>query len=414
MAKKLSTEDKISALSRLSFKDKFVLIVVAAAIVIGGFMFLFKLATGQYDSANIRFPDSTLAPSPVYQTYQFKQAENLTVPISFPSIPYGMFVAGEEANIAEDGCSFAYADAVSIVVCEVDENLDTSSVIEQKLYRYLYGNDASTRVKYKTAVQDVGFMNGLYAAYECGTYTVAGLERYLLSYRYFTGEGKDILFMVVTENRDWLLNMKTLLDTMFYSMYTFDPEEGSAVILQNTEKESLLENNEVEEEIQKPEEEDAPDDVASSGTYVEYEGPISDHAKEQLEKLRAMREEKTKNGEEGYLDGYGENEFYASFDYEDTLEDAYFIFHYAEVQKTPSYAYLYDPDGNQYSAASINATLTGDILFEVKHPIAGQWNFVIEDKDGLGNCTLDAMEKTAYEALQAPFDENERSAPPVD
>lgn len=410
MAKKMSTEDTISALSKLSKKDKFILIAVSAAIIIASTMFLFKLATGQYESVENRFPESTLADSPVYQSYQFKKADNLTVPISFPSIPYGMFVAGEEACVQENGCSFSYSDNVSIVVVEVQEGIDTSSIIKDKLYLYLYGRDANTRVKYKTAVSDTGYMNGLYAAYECGTYTVAGLEKYVLSYRYFTGAGKDILFMVITEESQWFLSMKNLLDTMFYTMYTFNPEDGSAVILETSGKEPISEEESAPLEEEKME--DMSEDISS--TYMEYEGPISEHAKNQLEKIRGMREEMSKNAEEGYIDDYGSTDFYASYEYEDTLSNAYFIFHYGEVYKTPTYAYLYDPNGNQYEPAFVNKALSGDIIFEVNDPTQGQWSFVIEDKDGLGGCTVDAMEKTAYEALQQPFNEEERSAPPAD
>ena len=359
MAKKMSTEDTISALSKLSKKDKFILIAVSAAIIIASTMFLFKLATGQYESVENKFPESTLADSPVYQSYQFKKADNLTVPISFPSIPYGMFVAGEEACVQENGCSFSYSDNVSIVVVEVQEGIDTSSIIKDKLYLYLYGRDANTRVKYKTAVSDTGYMNGLYAAYECGTYTVAGLEKYVLSYRYFTGAGKDILFMVITEESQWFLSMKNLLDTMFYTMYTFNPEDGSAVILETSGKEPISEEESAPLEEEKME--DMSEDISS--TYMEYEGPISEHAKNQLEKIRGMREEMSKNAEEGYIDDYGSTDFYASYEYEDTLSNAYFIFHYGEVYKTPTYAYLYDPDGNQYEPAFVNKALSGDIIF---------------------------------------------------
>lgn len=413
MAKKMSTEDTISALSKLSKKDKFILITVSAVIVISVIMFLFKLATGQYESVENRFPDSTLADTPVYQSYQFKRTEELTVPISFPSIPYGMFVAGEEAFVQEDGCSFSYSDNVSIVVVEAMEGMDTSSIIKDKLYMYLYGRNANTRVKYKAVVSDTGYMNGLYASYECGVYTVAGLERYLLSYRYFTGAGKDILFMVVTEDSQWLLSMKNLLDTMFYTMYTFDPADGSAVILENSKQEPLPDTEEpIQEDAGKENTEDISEDISSS--YMEYEGPISEKAKEQLERIRILREEQAKKAQEGYLDGYGSTEFYASYVYEGSLTDACFIFHYGEVYKTPGYAYLYDPDGNQYEPDSINKALSGDIVFMVKDPMPGQWSFVVEDKDGLGGCTVDAVDATAYEALQQPFNEEERSAPPAD
>lgn len=418
MARKLSTEEKINALSRLSKKDKTVLLLFMAALVFIVVMVLFKFATGQYDMAAARFPDSTLADSPEYQSYQFKQSDKLNVPISFPSIPYGMFVAGEEACVQDDGCSFSYADDVNIVAIEAGEAETTDTIIKERLYRYLYGRDADTKVTYKPAITDTGYMNGLYAAYECGTYTVAGLRSYILSYRYFTGAGKDILFMIVTKDQAWLLQMKTLLDTMYYTMYTFNPNDGSAVILQNDEQEQPSQEPQVEEPVENPDvsSETVPEkeEESAGGTSVDYKGPISDHAKTQLEKIRSMRKEREESAQDGYLEGYGESDFYAAYEYEDTLTDAYFVFHYAQAQKTPAYAYLYGPDETMYEPVSINDKMSGDILFEVPNPAKGLWSFVVQDNSGLGDCTLDALDRGAYEALQQPFNENERSAPPVD
>ena len=127
-----------------------------------------------------------------------------------------------------------------------------------------------------------------------------------------------------------------------------------------------------------------------------------------------MRQEKEENAQDGYLEEYGDSDFYAAYEYDDTITDAYFIFHYAQAQKNPSYAYLYAPDGTMYEPISINDKMSGDILFEVKDPVKGLWSFVVQDDSGLGNCTLDVLNKDAYASLQQPFDEDKRSAPPVD
>ena len=211
--------------------------------------------------------------------------------------------------------------------------------------------------------------------------------------------------------------MKTLLDTMFYSMYTFNPADGSDVILQNEEQEQTTQeqSNDAVHQRQDVSSEDASDaEEEASGTYVDYEGPISEHAQAQLEKIRIMRQEKEENAQDGYLEGYGDSDFYAAYEYDDTITDAYFIFHYAQAQKNPSYAYLYAPDGTMYEPISINDKMSGDILFEVTDPVKGLWSFVVQDDSGLGNCTLDVLNKDAYASLQQPFDEDKRSAPPVD
>lgn len=372
---------------KLPVRDRIIVVVFAGALLLFVIMMVIGGLFGKINRKEVFFPASTMSNTNLYQEYTLKSYDNLPVAISFPTIPYGMYVGGREEVTEEDGCSFSYNERSSIIVCEVSHDIDTSDIIRERMYNYLFGRDARTQCTYDEAVCCSGYMNGLYADYVSGTYTVAGVERYLVGYRYYTGLDKDILFFVETEDGTILSACKHLLDQMYYTMFSYNPADGTEAVLQ-----------EVDDSINK--------DTIGDGT----DGDLS-------EKKRLMAELQDRISQESGSNSvykFDDSDLYVPVMVNDSYETAVFFLTYTDINKKPDRMILYAPDGTVYDDSSLD-DLIGEISFSVEKPMQGEWIMVVSNEGGLGTYHAQIVEKAAYDTLHSDNAyAEERQGPPVD
>lgn len=388
-------ENKIEYIfKKLPVRDRLIVALFSVAALFLLIMVVFGFIFGKFDKKKVFFPAATMSDTNLYQHYTMKSYENLPVTIAFPSIPYGMHVGGTEQPALEDGCSFSYNEKCTIVACEALHDMETPDIIISRMYSFLYGRDADTACTYDQAICSSGYMNGLYADYESGTYTVAGVERYLVGYRYYTGLDKDILFFVVTEDGTILSACKHLLDQMYYSMFSFDPMDGIEAVVGD-------------QDVGK-------NDVSDGAEHKEPESAAGETIAERKRLMEALQE---RIDQESFSDSayiYDDSDLLIPVMVNDSYVEAVFFLSYTNVSKIPQRMLLYSPDGTVFDHASCGE-LTGEIAFEVTAPAQGEWIMVVSNEGGLGTYHAQVVEKESYEALHRDNAYVEdREGPPAD
>lgn len=385
-------KNKISyIIEKLSVKDKIIVFVFLIALLLSAAMMIFGFLFGKFDKKEVFFPAATMSDTNLYQKYTLKKYENLPITISFPTIPYGMYVGGKEQVALEDGCSFSYNEHSMIVVCEVPHDSVTSDIIRNRMHYYLFGRNAGIECVYEEAYCCSGYMNSLYADYVSGTYIVAGVERYLVGYRYYTGLDKDILFFVETEDGTVLPACKHLLDQMYYTMFSYDPADGVEAVTQS----------------QNPNDNEETDSV--NGDSV-----ASNDLMERKRLMEELQERIDQNASSNSVYTMDDSDLYVPVMVNDSYESAVFLFTYTNIKKRPEKMLLYAPDGTVYDKASLDE-LTGEISFRVEEPEQGEWIIVVSNEGGLGTYHAQIVEERDYETLH---DDNayaeDRQGPPAD
>lgn len=376
---------------KLPVRDQFIVMLFSGAMLFLLIMVVLGLIFGKFEKKKIFFPAPTMSDTNLYQNYTIKSYTNLPVAIAFPNIPYGLYVGGTELFTVEDGCSFSYNIKSVIIACEAMHDMETPDVITSRMHNYLYGRDADTACTYDRAVCCSGYMNGLYADYESGTYTVAGSEKYLVGYRYYTGLEKDILLFVVTEDGTALASCKHLLDQMYYSMFSFEPADGVEMAAGGP---GALEKNERKN--------------------IEEEHEEGNDSAERIRLIESLRERTGREPVSNSTYAYDDGELLIPVMVNDSYGEAVFFLSYTNIRKTPQNMVLYSPDGTMYDNPFFDE-LKGEISFEVISPMQGEWIMVISNEGGLGTYHAQVIEKKSFDALQRDNAYAEdREGPPAD
>ncbi len=370
---------------KLPIRDRVTVFIFTLALSLSAILMVSGFLFGKLDKREVFFPAPTMSDTDLYQKYTLKTYDNLPLAVSFRTIPFGMYVGGREEVTEDDGCSFSYNENSTIVVCEPLHAQDTPDIIRDRMYNYLFGRDAGTQSTYEEAVCGSGYMNGLYADYISGTYTVAGVERYLVGYRYYTGLEKDILFFVVTEDGTLLPACKRLLDQMYYTMFSFDPAEGDEAVLH--------------------------------GSYDSTKKDEGETAERLSERKRLMAELQEKVKQAAASDSvytFDDSDLYVPVEVNNSYGTAVFFLTYTDINKKPEKMLLYAPDGMVYDEPVLD-DLAGEISFWVGSPAQGEWVMVVSNEGGLGTYHAQVVEKGAYEALHSDNAYVEdRQGPPAD
>lgn len=203
-------EEWLNAYGRLSLKDRVVLVVFAIiglSAVSLAIIYLFMSAPLVVRSS---FPDDGLAEVSYSSGASPASYSNLPRTIRIPDSPYVMDVGGEEMYVGETGTSFRYSDSTVIIIFYEPSGTKTADILKNNLSAYLVG-DGTVSCLYRKKSEGEGYYGTLPLHYEGGVAKVGEDTFCVLSYRYATVEGKDIVVVCATTNEDALLDDRRLL-----------------------------------------------------------------------------------------------------------------------------------------------------------------------------------------------------------
>jgi hypothetical protein len=343
----------IKAISKLSRKDRVVVVLsllVVLIIVVSGTV---SLINGSFGHKGIKYPDSGLADTGEFQSYNRKTYSDLPTTIQFPGTQYVCCVSGTPQGTGKDGCSFKYSDNTSIVTCLINHS-DDSSKAYAKFYTYLTGKGITS--VYTQKKHETGYLNTLHVTYEAGSLTYNDTSMYMLSFRYATGNGLDVMIASLTSDPNLMQGDKKLIDRVFQTLGTIGGE--------------------------------TPD--AASSTESTVTGRAGEMATGTIDWQASDKKLKLASSDR---DPYT----LATVNVNQTIADAVFVFSYDKTEAMPAESALISPSGKVYNPAS---TGNGEIVFRVSNPEKGTWNVKVSNEEPIGEYDFSVLSEATYKSLQ--------------
>lgn len=277
----------------------------------------------------------------------------LPYPILFNGTDVLVSIGGTECYADDEGTTFKYADDVYLSAIVSDTSVTQESLLKTTLFKMLCSSEQigtyDSEAEFTLGYGIDGYANTLEVSYLAGKLSDShGNTYYALSYKYDTSDGHRLLICASSKDMSKLSDDIEVLNKMYYTFvkYSGDDDDESVVVDEDSSSDT---NNDTKTEVKTGGTSDSTEpgnttvDDAKSNTYQ-----ISQYHADELTSTTTVTDK---------LSQY----------------DATFVFVYTQRETVAEDIYIEDPNGNKFEPTDNNSSLTGEVIFEISNPMAGEW-----------------------------------------
>ncbi len=349
----------LKAISRLSLKDK--VILLACFCLALGFAFMGLLNLSMKGIVSGDYPSAELAMVPDAQQYEKKTYGDLPYEVAYPLSDIVISVGGTEGITDDFGSSVIYdSDYTIITFCIEGDYIKTVN----NHFADLLGKKKVS--SYASGLSEHGYLNTLELYYEAGGLELNDAPRYILSYVY-----KDIGVSVVTKDKAKLRGAKKLLDRLAMTIGNRTTKQEGA------------------EEISAPSVSE--DKNADTGNSERRDFPVYSN-------LGFGKSFDDVSGKLG--DGESRGNLVVTTSVLGGMGSSVFAFEYTNMHTMPEDLVLISPSGEEYAADYVNDEQDGRILFYIDEPEEGEWTLSLssDERQFFGGYMFSVYDRQGYEA----------------